>query len=326
MRWMVWRRRLEYVVFRALVCVVQMLSPPRARELAEGLAFVFHRVLPRKLTRYAVASENVRQALGAGISIEEVDQVIHQMWLHLFRVVIEVTQLPRKVRQENFLDCIRYGVGRQICWRAFNSGRPVLMLGGHFGNWEVANAVFGLFGIPMGVVARDLDNPYLHQWFKRFREHTGHVLFSKDGASHEMLPLLAKRGHVGLLCDQDAGARGLFVPFFGKPASTFKSIALMALEYRALICVGGAFRLPDDFHRTGLVGPTWFRFELCCEEVIDPETIDGSDPVGEITRRYTAALERMVRRAPEQYFWVHRRWKSQPRQRRTAEEILRKAS
>ncbi len=318
MNWLAWRHRLEYLVFRALVCVVEMLSPARARELAEGLAFIFYRVLPRKVTRYDVARDNLRQALGPGTPDAVIDDHIRRMWVHLFRVVIEIVQLPRKVRESNFLDAIQYGYGRQACWRAFTSGRPVMLVGGHFGNWEVANVSFGLFGIPMGVVGRDLDNPYLHEWFKRFREHTGHRLFSKDGAAEQMLPLLAQRGHIALLCDQDAGSRGLFVEFFGKPASTFKSIALMALEHRALICVGGAFRLPDNFHRADTVGPPWSRFELVCEDVIAPETIDSSDPVGEITRRYTAALERLIRRAPEQYFWVHRRWKSVPQQRRAA--------
>lgn len=318
MNWLRWRHWLEYLFFRAIVCVVQMLSPRRARDLAEGLAFLFHRVLPRKLTRYPVACDNLRQALGPGASEIEIDDHIRRMWVHLFRVIIEIVQLPRKVRDSNILDIVQYGKGRQACWRAFTSGRPVMMVGGHFGNWEVANTVFGLFGIPMGVVARDLDNPYLHEWFKRFREHTGHRLFSKDGASEQMLPLLARRGHVALLCDQDAGPRGLFVDFFGKPASTFKSIALVALEHHALICVGGAIRLPDDFHRNVTAGAAWSRFELICEEVIDPETVDSPDLVGEITRRYTAALERLIRRAPEQYFWVHRRWKSVPQQRRAA--------
>lgn len=316
MNWRRWRHRLEYLAFRAIVCVVEMLSPARGRDLAEGLALVFTRVLPRKLTRYDVARENLRQALGPDVSESEIDDHIRRMWVHLFRVVIEIVQLPRKVRDSNFLDVVQYGKGRQACWRAFTSGRPVLMVGGHFGNWEVANTTFGLFGTPMGVVARDLDNPYLHEWFKRFREHTGHRLFSKDGASEQMLPLLARRGFVALLCDQDAGPRGLFVDFFGKPASTFKSIALVAMEHRALICVGGAIRLPDQFHREDTVGSPWSRFELVCEEVIDPDTIDSPDPVGEITRRYTAALERLIRRAPEQYFWVHRRWKSVPQQRR----------
>lgn len=312
MSWLTWRYRLEYVVFRAIVCVVEMLSPARGRELAISLAFVVTRLLPRKVIRYDVSRDNLRQALGSNVPDREIDDYIHRMWVHLFRVMIEVVQLQRKVRDGNFLDIVQYGVGRQACWRAFTSGRPVMLVGGHFGNWEVANTLFGLFGFPLGVVARDLDNPYLHDWFRRFREHTGHRLFSKEGASTQMLPLLAKRGHVALLCDQDAGPRGLFVDFFGKPASTFKSIALIAMEHRALICVGGAIRLPDNFHKSFTGGPAWSRFELICEEVIDPETIESPDPVGEITRRYTAALERLIRRAPEQYFWVHRRWKAVP--------------
>ncbi|MFM9963856.1 MAG: lysophospholipid acyltransferase family protein [Planctomycetaceae bacterium] len=318
MNWLAWRQRLEYLVFRALVCVIQMLSPPRARDLAEGLAFVVHRVLPRTLTRYDVARDNLRQVLGPEASEATIDECIRRMWVHLFRVMTEIVQLPRKARDNSILDVVQYGPGRQAGWAAFNSGRPVMLVGGHFGNWEVANSVFGLYGVSMGMIARDLDNPYLHEWFRRFREQTGHRMFSKDGASEQMLPLLARRGHIGLLCDQDAGPRGVFVDFFGKPASTFKSIALAALEYRALICVGGALRLPDNFRNDHTVGPAWSKFELICEEVIDPELIDSRDPVGEITRRYTAALERLIRRAPEQYFWVHRRWKSVPQQRRAA--------
>jgi len=317
MNWLRWRHRLEYLAFRAVECVVLMLSPSRGRELAEGMAFVVHRMLPRRLARYQEARDNLRQALGPKVSDTVIDEHIRRMWVHLFRVVIEIVQLPRKVRSENCLNYVEYGPGRSACWRAFNTGRPVMLVSGHFGNWEVANTAFGLFGYPMGVIARDLDNPYLQEWFKRFREHTGHRLFSKEGASEQMFPQLAQCGHVALLCDQDAGPRGLFVDFFGKPASTFKSIALVALEYRALICVGGAIRLPDNFQRDDSNGPSCSKFQLVCEEVIDPEMIDDPDPVTEITRRYTAALERLIRRAPEQYFWVHRRWKSVPQQRRS---------
>ncbi len=318
MNWLRWRHRLEYLAFRSIECVVLMLSPARGRELAEALASVVLGMLPHRLTRYDVAQKNLRQALGPDVPDAVIDRHIRGMWVHLFRVVIEIVQLPRKVRSENCLNYVEYGPGRQACWRAFNTGRPVMLVSGHFGNWEVANTAFGLFGYPMGVVARDLDNPYLHAWFKHFREHTGHRLFSKEGASQQMQPQLAQRGHVALLCDQDAGPRGLFVDFFGKPASTFKSIALLALEHRALICVGGAIRLPDNSRRDDAISPGWSKFQLVCEEIIDPETIDSPDPVGEITRRYTAALERLIRRAPEQYFWVHRRWKSVPQQRRAA--------
>ncbi len=325
MNWLRWRHRLEYLVFRLLICVVQMLSAARSREFAEAFAFVMHRALPRKLTRYGVARDNLRQALGPDVSDAEIDEHIRRMWVHLFRFVIEVAQLPRKLRHENLLDVIVYDGGRRASWQAFNTGRPVMLVGGHFGNWEVVNAVFGLFGTPLGVVARDLDNPYLDDWFQRFRALSGHWLISKNGASAAMPPLLERRGHLALLCDQDAGPRGVFVDFFGKPASTFKSIALLAIEYRAIIVVGGALRLPHETHHEDFVGPPWVRFQLCSEDVIDPLEFEGSNAVEEITRRYTTALERLVRRAPEQYFWVHRRWKSQPQQPRSAKNAAKAA-
>ncbi len=124
------------------------------------------------------------------------------------------------------------------------------------------------------------------------------------------MTLLERGGSVAMLGDQDAGRSGLFVDFFGRPASTFKSIALLAMEYKALICVGYARRLDNEMLPGG-----WPRFELGCEEVVDPLEFDSADALREITQRYTAALERVVRRAPEQYFWVHRRWKSPPGQK-----------
>jgi KDO2-lipid IV(A) lauroyltransferase len=171
-------------------------------------------------------------------------------------------------------------------------------------------STFGHFGFMSGVVARDLDNPYLDEWFRRFRRSTGHRLISKKGGGGDMVRILERRGHLGLLGDQDAGSTGLFVDFFGRPASTFKSIALLAIEFRAYICVGYARRLPDDFENN-----RWVTYELGTEEFIDPLEYDGPDAVRQITERYTKALERVVRLAPEQYFWVHRRWKSVPRQR-----------
>jgi KDO2-lipid IV(A) lauroyltransferase len=186
----------------------------------------------------------------------------------------------------------------------------VILLSGHFGNWEMAISIFGLFGFRMGLVARELDNPYINLWVDRFRKFTGHRSISKNGGAGEMVALLERGGSLAMLGDQDAGRSGLFVDFFGRPASTFKSIALLAMEYRALICVGYARRLEHETLPGG-----WPRFELGCEEVIDPLEFDSPDALREITQRYTAALERVVRRSPGQYFWVHRRWKSRPGQR-----------
>ena len=301
------RHRLEYFAFRLVVSVVAALPSRASVRLAGGLAYVFARVLPQKLVRGHVARENLRRAFPEKAP-GELDALVQGMWNHLFRMIVEIIQLPRKVGRDNMADVFTFR-HRDETVRALCSGRPVIVLGGHFGNWEVGNVAFGAFGFPVNAVARDLDNPYLHAWFLKIRRKSGGKLISKRGGGAEMTEVLERRGLLGLLCDQDAGGRGLFVPFFGQDASTFKSIALLAMEYRALIVVGYSLRLPDDFESRH-----WVRYEIGTEAIIDPEEF-GVNAVTEITHHYTAALERAIRRAPEQYFWVHRRWKSEPRSR-----------
>lgn len=121
-----------------------------------------------------------------------------------------------------------------------------------------------------------------------------------------MVEILRTGGVLSFLADQDAGQRGLFVEFFGRPASTHKAIALLALEHRAPVVVGYARRM----------GPG-FRYEVGCADVIDPDEWTGTaDDARLLTQRYTSAIERIVRRDPEQYLWLHRRWKHQPQIRR----------
>ena len=301
------RHRLEYVAFRLVASIVAALPVRASVRAASGFAWLFARVLPQKLVRGAVARENLARAFPEK-SAAELDRLVEGMWNHLFRMVVEIIQLPRKVGRDNMADVFAFR-NRDETVRALCSGRPVIILGGHFGNWEVGNVAFGVFGFPVNAVARDLDNPYLHEWFLKIRGKSGGRLISKRGGGAEMTEVLEHRGLLGLLCDQDAGGRGLFVPFFGHDASTFKSIALLAMEYRALILVGYALRLPDDFDNHH-----WVRYEVGTEAILDPEDY-GGNAVNEITREYTIALERVIRRAPEQYFWVHRRWKSKPQPR-----------
>ena len=127
-------------------------------------------------------------------------------------------------------------------------------------------------------------------------------MIAKHGDLDRINALMASGGNLALLADQDAGQKGLFVDYFGRPASTYKSIALLALEYDAVIVVGGAVRVGR---------PLGYR--ILIEDFIDPkEYVKSPDAVKQITQRYTAGLERLVRRHPEQYLWLHRRWKHQP--------------
>jgi Kdo2-lipid IVA lauroyltransferase/acyltransferase len=298
------QHRTVYFAFRAVMCLFQMLSLRQAAAGARAFSWLMTRVLPRKLTRAAVAEDNLRRAFGEDLAASEIDRVIRGMWEHLFRLLVEWAQLPRKMELTNCREVIVFRQRQQVL-KALCTGRPVFVLGGHFGNWEVSMATFGFFGFPMGVVAREMDNPYLHAWFARARQKFGHKLLLKDGGWGDMVAAAEAGGNLGILCDQDAGRRGVFVDFFGSPASTFKSIALMAMQYRAILVMGYGIRLPDDFENA-----RWSRFEIGCEEVIDPLDYTEADAVKQITQRYTSALERAIRRAPEQYFWVHRRWKT----------------
>jgi KDO2-lipid IV(A) lauroyltransferase len=303
MNWVAIRHWLEYAVFRVLVCIVQAMTWKQSVAFARGLAYIFTFVLPRRLTRYAVAEENLRHAFPEEMTDQKIEQTIYNMWLHLFRMVAEIIQAPRKMRLEN---CYEYMTFPQSAWavRTACSGRPVILLGGHFGNWEIGNFSFGMFDFPMAAVARDLDNPYLHNWFTRFRRSTGHALISKEGGSTEMTQYMEKKGILGLLGDQAAGRKGILVDFFGRPVSTMKSIALLAMQYDAVLMVAYTRRLEDDF-----LNGKWSRFEVGMTDLIDPRDYQGTDAIEQITQRYTTALETAIRKSPEQYFWVHRRWK-----------------
>lgn len=306
--WLTWRYRLEYLFFRTIICLLQMQSPRRNARVAEVLASFVFSFLPKRLTRYHSAKQNIRTAFGDKYSDAEIDEMIFGMWQHLFRMVAEIAQISRKLTIGNFRRILSFR-SRSDAVRALCSKRPVILLSGHFGNWEMSISVFGHFGFPMSVIARPLDNPYLDEWLERFRRHTGHSMIAKRGAYARMAVVLENGGNIAVLCDQDAGTRGTFVDFFGHPASTFPTIARLAIEYDAYIVVGYSCRLADDFQNRH-----WVHYELGCEEVVDPLDFHGDDRVQSITQQFTSALESAVRRSPEQYFWVHRRWKTTPEQ------------
>lgn len=179
----------------------------------------------------------------------------------------------------------------------------VIMLTGHFGNWEVVGYMMATLGFPSVAVARSLDNPYINEHIMGIREKTGMKIVDKNGATESVQEVLKNMGVVGFIADQDAGKKGAFVDFFGRKASTYKIIALMAMEYNVPVVIGYGKRLDEQYH-----------FEIGVQRMILPhEWADKEDPVMWITQEYTTALEDVVRRAPEQYLWVHRRWKHRPK-------------
>jgi Kdo2-lipid IVA lauroyltransferase/acyltransferase len=289
---------LVYFLIRVVVCVLQTLSPGQARAFAAWLAWLAHRFDRR---HRLVAHENLQHAFGSRFSDARRDRTVRAVYRHFCTLLIEIVHTPRKLHPTNWRRHIELPQGRRLIAHLLGD-RPLLFVTGHFGNWEMAGYLLGMLGFRTYAVARPLDNPYLDDFLRRFREATGQKILAKHGDFEQMQQILAGRGILATLADQDAGQRGLFVDFFGRPASTHKAVALLALEYRVPLLVIGTPKIAE---------PMRYRVDL--RDAIFPEEYEGRpDAVKAMTQRFTTALEGAVRGAPEQYFWLHRRWKHQP--------------
>ena len=296
---------LVYGAVRLLVCVLQALSFDAACAFARFLGWVAYRVDKR---HRLVAQENIAKAFPGKYSEVEIDRMVRGVYRHFCTVLIEIAHAPRKMHVHNwrqFGDIVQGGPTVD----AMLSGRPLLIVTGHFGNWELAGTTVGLVGFHTHAIARPLDNPWLDDYLRRFRERTGQKLLAKHGDFEKMQQILDQGGVIATLADQDAGQRGLFVEFFGRPASTHKAVALMAMEHRVPMIVATALKTGASKRNS--------HYELHFGDVILPEDYEKTpDAIRAMTQRFTADLERLIRLGPEQYFWVHRRWKHQPQPRK----------
>jgi KDO2-lipid IV(A) lauroyltransferase len=237
------------------------------------------------------------------------------MYRHFVRAAIEALLMSRKLHVANWRAFVDLYPATGLPAATF-SHRPMLMVTEHFGNWEMAGYAMGAMGFKTYAIARVLDNPYLERYVLRMRQSTGQTIIAKKDDFDRLTSVLQNGGKVATLADQDAGARGVFVDFFGRPASTHKAVALMAIEFDAILVVLGVPRVNRAEHPAAPapdgMEETYYAVEV--EDVIDPrDYADSPEVVKAITQRYTAALERLIRRHPEQYFWLHRRWKHQPK-------------
>jgi KDO2-lipid IV(A) lauroyltransferase len=287
-----------YLLVRTIVCVLESLSHDAARRIAAVLAWLLYRLDRR---HRLVADDNLRQAFPGHFSDAERDAVVRSVYRHFSDLLIDIIQTPRRLNPATWRRHLEFSDGRLLIDRIL-SGRPLMLVTGHFGNWEVGGYVLGLLGFRTYAIARPLDNPYVDDFLRRWRERTGQGILAKHGDFEKMNAILKGNGIVATLGDQDAGQRGLFVDFFGRPASTHKAVALLSLEHRVPLLVIGVRKVGVPI-----------RYQVVVEDHILPEEYDGQPGgVRAMTQRFTEALERVVRAAPEQYFWLHRRWKHQP--------------
>ncbi len=288
-----------YLLVRLFVCMLQAISLESGRRLAAWLAGLFTDRLP---ARQKLVEKNLRTAFPE-MSAAERHDLLRRMWEHLFLMLVEIAHAPRKIHESSWPRNARLvNVRRLLSY--LRQDRPLIIVTGHFGNFEMGGFLFGLLGYPTHSVARTLDNLYVNDFVKRFREKTGQFLISKNEGYEDILDVLRANGMMAFLADQSAGPKGCFVDFFDRPASVYKAIALMSLQFDAPISVCTSTRIEGE--------P--LRFRMHASAYLDPRDLpEGVGNIKEITQWYTTELEKEIREYPEQYWWIHNRWKDTPR-------------
>jgi Kdo2-lipid IVA lauroyltransferase/acyltransferase len=283
------RDNVEYTLASLVLSSLARLPRPAAERLARGYARLLDLALPR-LRR--VARRNLSMAL-PGLSDRE--QVIDGVFRSVARLLVAFARFP-KIGRENVSEWIRYE-GFEHFKEALRRGKGVLFATAHLGNWEFSAFAHALMAAPMHVVVRPLDNPRIDALVSGYRTASGNHVIQKKDFARGILKALSANEAVGILIDQNTGLEeGVFVDFFGIPASANPGIARLAAHSGAAVIPG--FALWSEVER---------RYVL---RFYPPVEITG-DPAAD-TQRLQSSIEAVIREHPDQWLWIHRRWKTRP--------------
>ncbi len=311
---------LEYALVLKARAFDRILGP----RLAGGIAAAIGRLAYRPLgIRRAVVEDQLRKAF-PDKDDDWVRRTARAAYEHLGREGMMLLRLSRLGR-EDVLAATEV-LGLEALEAAVAAGTGAVLVTGHFGNWEIGGASVAARGVPLDVVAQRQANPHFDRLINRAREGLGMTVIQRGGATKAALRSLRAGRVVALVADQDARRTGVFVPFFGRPASTHRGPAVLALRSGAPVFMGTAVRRADGGYRV----------------TIRPVTVPAASPEGgeagtgevgaeaaggrpggsagdayeradRLTAELAAALESAVREEPGQYLWHHRRWKTRPR-------------
>lgn len=301
------------LAFRSVISLPLMGQIPVMAEIAAGLGRAF-----------GGTALNRNRLMRADVNLQEVfphwtpeQRRSHALdaYAHLFRLAVELAFTPRKLNFDGWRNHIILP-DLTGTLSSLLSDRPCILITGHVGNWELIGSTIGMLGFPLHAVYRPLDLEPLDLWLRESRQRQGLSLVSKFGAVHELPKVLARGKPIGLVADQNGGHRGIFVPFFGRLTSTYKSIGLLAMQFNATMVCGFARRMtPQEAIAKGLTPQqqAGMRYQVEIVDSFGPEDwAKHPDPLFYLTARYRRAMERMILIAPDQYLWMHRIWRSRP--------------
>src|SRR5688500_13407854 len=285
------RYRLEWLVARSVRMVVRAVPMAAVRMLGHGLGRVAYLIDgPRR----RIALENLAFAF-PGRPIEERKALAKAMFAHFGAVLLELMKFGTYSREQMLAAADVEGEDRFR--QARRQGRGVLFFTGHFGYWEMQAMSHAITAEPLSVLARPLDNPYLHAMLEDTRTRTGNTVIYRQGAVRRMLRELTAGRDIAVLIDQHLHTDAIYVGFFRRPAATTSALAALALRTGAPVVPVFALPMPHG------------RYRFIYEHPVDPPRADTPDAVREFTQRCTDVLEMYVRRHPELWMWMHRLWR-----------------
>jgi KDO2-lipid IV(A) lauroyltransferase len=291
------RRRLEYAAAWPFLKVMGILPRPLSRAFAIGIAQLVY-LLHFRLRQ--VGMRNLAMAFPEKNEAER-RRILRGEFTSLGRQLAELCQFPRYTA-DNIDEVVVYD-GLEHFQKAYARRKGVLFLTAHFGGWELSAFAHSLHGHWLHVVMRPMDNPYLDQLLRRYRTMHGNKLVPKDDFVRGLLAAMRCGETVGILMDTNmTPPQGVFVDFFGIPACTASGLARIAMRTDASVVPG--FTIWDD-----KLGKYRLRFDPAIELV---RTGDLEADIVANTQKFTKVIEDYVRRYPEQWLWVHRRWKTRP--------------
>lgn len=290
---------LEYlgVIFLSRLAAVLSLGAARAlgRFLGRSIFHVFR-------IRRDVTLTNLKQAF-PGKELDEHRKIAAKAYQHFGMMMLEFLRAPA-MSQKEIHDAIISVKNQHLCDEAHKAGKGAIFLAAHFGNWEYSGGWGSYRGYKMSVMVQEQSNPYVDRFIRRCREHMGMRPIHRGTAMRSYLKALKAGEYAVMLADQDAGSDGVFIDFFGRKASTAVGPARFHLKTGAPILLFITYRDAQA------------NLHLEIEKLPLPDaTGDRQDTMLEIMQTYHQCLEKWIRRYPDHWFWMHKRWKTQPQQK-----------
>jgi KDO2-lipid IV(A) lauroyltransferase len=285
-------------ILNALLKFLGLFSRKQAVRIANLLGKIIFNVAKK---HREIALDNLTYAFGNEKQPEEIERIARQVFINLVHVVFEIAwslQLDERHLSKHFkVD------GSHHFKKAFEKGRGVLVLTAHLGNWELLSVLAGMIKSPMSVVVRPLDFEPLDHYVHNLRSRFGGKMIPKQRSFRKIIRYLARGEAVYLLLDQNVDwYEGVFVDFMGHRACTNKGMALLALKTGAPVIP--VFMVREKSGLRAEFGP----------EVVTVKTGDKQKDIEINSQEYNRVIEGFVRRYPDQWFWIHQRWKTKPYQ------------